>query len=198
MTTAVSTIISLVDQIYSYLIALQDGRLDTFLGNWPSPPYPIRTISPSSLPVLAYLPQLDDNEDTKAIIKTLQALASQLYWGQSYTTADFGAAFLEKYGWTEIIGQRGPIASEQLACGFLLLGPQLEYPLHSHEAEEIYVPFTASSQWARGNEAWVKRPVSQPIFHSAWLPHAMRSGTRPLLALYLWHNGDLTQKSRIL
>ena len=26
--------------------------------------------------------------------------------------------FLEKYGWTEIIGLRGPITSNRVACGF--------------------------------------------------------------------------------
>jgi hypothetical protein len=104
---------------------------------------------------------------------------------------------LEKYGWAELIGLRGPVPSTEIACGFLLLGPHIEYPEHSHEAEEVNIPLNAPTFWMRGHDEWVSRPAGVPLYHESWLVHAMRTEATPLLALYLWRRGDLTQKSRI-
>jgi Dimethlysulfonioproprionate lyase len=191
--------IELVDTLYDYLIDVNDIRLATFLAHWPSEPYKTRTVSPNTLPVLSYLPELVTEEDT-AIAKITKMLATSmdsLGWGQTYSKRDFGAAFLEKYGWTELIGLRGPIISEGIACGFLLLGPHIEYPKHSHEAEEIYIPMSSQALWVQGNGEWISRPGGIPIYHGSWLPHGMRTGSTPLLALYLWRGGNLAQKSHI-
>ena len=127
----------------------------------------------------------------------LAGIVDQIAWGQTYSAEDFGVEFLKNYGWTEFIGQRGPIPSEQMACGVLMLGPQVEYPRHRHEAEEVYFPLTGQTRWQQGNQGWTLRPLGQPIFHAPWVPHAMKTGVSPLLALYLWRAGDLTQKSLI-
>jgi hypothetical protein len=84
-----------------------------------------------------------------------------------------------------------------MACGFLFLGPQIEYPRHRHEAEEVYVPLTGHSLWKQGNQDWDYRATGLSIYHASWVPHAMRTETVPLLALYLWRGGNLAQKSRI-
>jgi len=105
--------------------------------------------------------------------------------------------FLEKYGWTELIGLRGPITSNRVACGFLLLGPEIEYPQHCHESEEVYVPLTGQTLWQQSNQDWVYRASGLPIYHASWALHAMRTETTPLLALYLWRGGNLVQKSRL-
>ena len=82
-----------------------------------------------------------------------------------------------------------------MACGVLMLGPQVEYPRHRHEAEEVYIPLTGQTLWLQGNQEWTLHPLGQPIFHAPWVPHAMKTGAAPLLALYLWRAGDLKQKS---
>ncbi|MGD9362974.1 MAG: hypothetical protein PVH85_29185 [Desulfobacterales bacterium] len=41
----------------------------------------------------------------------LAALANHIAWGQTYSAQDFGLGFLGKYGWSELTGLRGPIAS---------------------------------------------------------------------------------------
>ena len=134
---------------------------------------------------------------TEFLVNRFAKLANHLTWGQTYSAEDFGAGFLEKYGWTEFIGLRGPFASDRMACGVLFLGPRIEYPRHSHEAEEIYVPLTGPTFWMRGNDDWTLRPPCRPIYHAPRVPHAMRTESTPLLALYLWRGGDLTQKSHI-
>jgi hypothetical protein len=130
-------------------------------------------------------------------VKTLASLSDQITWGQTYSAEDFGHAFLERYGWTELIGLRGPIASDLMACGFLFLGPNIEYPRHSHEAEEVYVPLTGPTLWMQADQDWEYRTPCRPIYHASRMPHAMRTESVPLLALYLWRGGNLVEKSHI-
>lgn len=191
--------IGLVNLIYDYLIGMDDVCLAPFLADWPSKPFKTRIVSQRKLPVLSYLPELvpEENPKTKNIVKMLQTSAAHLSWGQTYSTEDFGAAFLEKYGWTELIGLRGQVKSKDIACGFLFLGPDIEYPKHSHEAQEVYVPLNSQSQWIQGNCDWISRPGGIPIYHMSGLTHGMRTGNEPLLALYLWQGGNLAQKSHI-
>lgn len=65
-------------------------------------------------------------------------------------------------------------------------------------AEEVYIPLTGQTHWQQGNQGWTLRPLGQPIFHAPWVPHAIKTGSSPLLVLYLWRAGDLTQKSLII
>ena len=194
-----NNIIVLASAIRNFLEDLNDTHLNSFLASWPSLNCEKRSVFLRPLPVLSWIPAADKAADNKArvIADMLVSLAYHLAWGQTYSAEDFGAGFLEKYGWTEFVGLRGPIASDRIACGFLLLGPQIEYPRHSHEAEEVYVPLTGQAFWQRGDQDWAHGAPGLPIFHASWVPHAMRTETVPLLAIYLWHGGNLVQKSHI-
>jgi hypothetical protein len=170
-----------------------------FLKGWPDLEASRPTV-PRLLPVVAHLNGLVARS-TPALSPLVQALADAadvLEWRQTYAAADFGPAFLERYGWTELIGQRGPIPSTHIACGFLMLGPDTDYPSHAHEAEELYLPLAGAALWMRAAEGFVSRPAGLPIYHPSWMPHAMRTGAEPLLALYVWRAGDLAAKSRIM
>jgi hypothetical protein len=194
-----NSILSLVTAIHRFVEKLNDTHLNSFQADWPLTQGRLRPVCPHSLPVLAWMPAATRASDrqTAAIVNMLASLANQLTWGQTYSAEDFGVGFLEKYGWTEFIGERGPIASSHMACGVLFLGPEVEYPRHSHDAEEVYVPLTGPSLWQRGNQDWVYRSAGRPIYHASRQPHAMRTKAAPLLALYFWHGGNLVQKSRI-
>ena len=173
-------------------------RARPFLEGWPDLTA-TRPAAPSTLPVLAWLDAARRSTvpKTASLVDALATHADALAWRRSYTAADFGAAFLERYGWTELMGLRGPIPSETIACGLLMLGPDIVYPAHAHEAEELYLPISGTAWWTRGHEAAVARPAGTPIHHPSWIPHAMRTGAEPLLALYVWRGGDLTAKPRI-
>jgi len=190
---------SFVITIHQYLKDVNDSRLKPFLQEWPAAPFKMRQPSPNQLPVLSYLSAAVNaaHDDARHIIEMLICLSPKLTWGQTYTAADFGSEFLQRYGWTELMGLRGPLPSERIACGFLLLGPQVEYPRHSHAAREIYVPMTEGTLWQRGNHAWTGGAAGKPRQHTSWEWHAMRTDSQPFLALYLWRDGDLVQKSRI-
>ena len=195
--TSNQNVTALIDAIHAFLNDLHDDRLKTFLDDWPDMEVTFRDIDPRTLPVLAFMHQAIENasEKTKGIVNTLVLMADQLAWGQTYSTDDFGAEFLKRYGWSEFIGLRGPIPSDNIACGVLMLGPGIEYPRHRHEAEEIYIPLTGQTLWLQENQAWTVRELGRPIYHAPWVTHAMTTGEFPLLALYLWRAGDLKQKS---
>lgn len=132
------------------------------------------------------------------LVAGLRDGAAGLRWGQTYGAGDFGAAFLRGYGWTELIGLRGPIASEAVAVGVLLLGPGVEYPPHAHAAVEVYLPLSGTAAWLRGDGPFAPVAPGVAIRHPAWMPHAMRTGAEPLVAAYVWRGGDLAAKSRIV
>ena len=173
---------------------------EPFLAQWPGSDPKTRPVLPTRLPVLDWLGDLAAGAGaaTRGMTEGVVAGADELRWRQTYTAADFGPYFLTRYGWSELIGTRGPIPSQTIASGFLLLGPEVNYPAHAHEAEELYMPLSGTASWQRDTDAWESNPPGTIIHHPPWAPHAVRTGAEPLLALYVWRGGDLAAKSTIL
>ena len=171
---------------------------EAFVRDWPRELI-ARPVGARSLPVVAALRGLARlaAPRTRALVEAVEALAGELDWRQTYTSSDFGSRFLDNYGYNEWIGQRGAFMSDRVACGVLLLGPDTEYPDHSHEAEELYLPLAGRALWRSDEADWRLRPPGTWIHHPSWTAHAMRTSQEPLLAAYVWRAGDLTAKSRI-
>ncbi len=158
-----------------------------------------RPTTPAGLPVLEWLPRMRAcaTADTQGLVDAIVAMGGSLPWGQSYTQADFGAAFQARYGFMELLGPRGPLVAEDIACGLLLFAPDTEYPQHRHEAEEVYVVLAGTAEWRAGPKAYAAAAPGTVLHRPSWQPHATRMGAQPMLALYLWRGGDLMQKSEI-
>ena len=182
----------------SYLDRRGDPRVASFLDAVEPAPAE-RALPPHELACLRYLPRAAALApgDAAPLAAQLAHASTALRWGQTYDEADFGKTFLDRYGWVELIGTRGHFASDSLAAGFLLLGPDITYPDHHHVAEEIYIPLTPGAEWSKGGRGFVARSAGEVIHHPSKVSHAMRTGREPLLALYLWRGGPLDQKSTI-
>jgi tetratricopeptide (TPR) repeat protein len=180
------------------LVGLQAPQLAAFLDAWPSATAR-RRLAPEGIPALRHLSAASAGAPpfSAAFVSAFAAAAQTLAWRRSYTQAEVGADFLDNYGWTELIGLKGPVPSDRLACGVLLLGPRVVYPPHHHEAEEIYVPLSGAAQWRHGDEPWRQLAPGTVIHHLPNASHAMRTGEAPLLALYVWRSKDLAQESRL-
>ena len=181
------------------LESLQKPALAPFLAEWPRTALR-RAVQSSQLPVLRWLPEIarDAAPFGFELVAEMYRAAPSLAWRQTYTAQDLGRAFLDNYGWSEILGSgNGPLASERIACGFLILGPSTHYPRHRHEAEEIYLPLSGTAAWQQGDAVWRERVPGTLIHHASDEPHAMRTGGSPLLALYLWRSDDLGQKAQL-
>jgi hypothetical protein len=192
------TAIDIAARIKQLLESLQAPALDPFLADWPQTERQ-RSVVASDLPVLRYLAQIACDRDAFGIdlVAAVCRAAPSMAWRQTYTANDLDAAFLDNYGWCEILGATGPLVSEQIACGLLILGPSTHYPRHRHEAEEVYLPLSGTAAWQQGDAVWRERSPGTPIHHASDEPHAMRTGAGPLLALYLWRSADLAQKARL-
>jgi hypothetical protein len=192
------TAVNIAARVKQLLESLQVPAFAPFLADWPRAAVP-RVATTSDLPVLRWLPDIAG--DTAAfgidLVAALCHAAPSLAWRQTYTAKDLDAVFLDNYGWSEILGANGPLASERIACGFLILGPSTHYPRHRHEAEEMYLPLSGTAAWQQGDAVWRERPPGTPIHHAGNEPHAMRTGASPLLALYLWRSANLAQKARL-
>ncbi len=158
-----------------------------------------RPTDPAGLPVLAWLSRTRSCAvpGTQALVDAIAAMGASLPWGQSYAAADFGVDFQTRYGFMELIGPRGPFVADDIACGLLLFAPEMEYPQHRHEAEEIYLVLAGTAAWRAGTKDYATVPPGGVLHRRSWVPHATRMGAEPMLALYLWRGGDLLQKSEI-
>jgi hypothetical protein len=187
----------LVDRLHA-LLASAGPEAHAFLRDWPRKLI-ARPLEARSLPVVSMLRGASRfaAPRTRALVEAVAAIAGDLEWRQSYTSADFGERFLQNYGWSEWVGRRGAFESDAIACGILLLGPGAEYPAHSHEAEELYLPLAGHAFWRSAKSDWRLRPPGRWIHHPSWTTHAMRTAREPLLAAYVWRAGDLTAKSHI-
>ncbi len=190
-------------RIKELLESLRHPALGPFLADWPAI-CSRREIVAGRLPVLRWLPQLANGAASfgaasvgAELVAAVCRAAPLLEWRQTYSAADLDAAFLQNYGWSEIVGSVGPIESERIACGFLILGPSTFYPSHHHAAEELYVPLSGVAAWQQGDRVWREHAPGAPIHHRSGEPHAMRTGGSPLLALYAWRGADLGQKARL-
>jgi hypothetical protein len=194
MTSAVTIAV----RIEELLKSLNRQPVVAILADWPRASA-CRAAVASSLPVLRWLPAIagDCAAFAADLVAAVCRQAPSMEWRQTYTVNELGGAFLDNYGWSEILGANGPLASERIACGFLLLGPSTHYPRHRHEAEEIYLPLSGTAAWQQGDAIWRQQPPGTLIHHASEEPHAIRTGADPLLALYLWRSSDLAQKARL-
>lgn len=159
-----------------------------------------RNHQPAPLTCLRHLDAcaaLAEHTDGEAVARLLAERGQRLNWGQTYTVADFGQKFVDNYGWLELTGTRGHFADDAVACGFLVLGPNVHYPDHHHEAEEIYIPLTGGALWRKGEGDFTPRAAGEVVHHPSNVNHAMKTGSEPLLALYLWRGGPLAAKSTV-
>ena len=186
-------------QIAIRLASLAQPALREALAQWPRAPRERTVAAAADLAVLRWLPQIagDENAWGAEIVNALCRAAPGLAWRQTYAEPQVDRAFIDNYGYSELMGSGGPLASERIACGFLLLGPATYYPPHRHEAEEFYVPLSGTAGWQQGDGAWREHPPGTAIHHRSEEPHAMRTGAAPLLALYVWRSNRLAQRSRL-
>jgi len=188
----------LLDQFRVFLATFEDERLRDFTASfdWAMPP---RALEPNVLPCLSHLDRTAElaTATARPLAKFAADHRSELRWGQTYTAADFGQHFVDNYGWLEVFGTRGHFENDAMAGGLLVLGPNIVYPDHHHEAEEIYIPLTGGTEWRKGEGEFVIREGGEVIHHPSNVNHAMKTGDEPLLALYLWRGGPLAARSTI-
>ncbi|WP_299052345.1 dimethylsulfonioproprionate lyase family protein [uncultured Nocardioides sp.] len=159
--------------------------------------------APGDLAVLDQLPEACESADRAdaGLADVVRRLAPRAVWTQTarYLEHPPSPTFLDGYAHATLVGPPdGGTASDTrtaVSVGLLLLGRDVHYPPHHHPADEVYVPL-GDADWLDDDATTYRaRPGGIPLHHRPWQPHAMRTGSRPLLAVYLW-SGDVTTPSR--
>ena len=137
----------------------------------------------------------DELDGLPALVSAIHAAASAGRWYQIYA-ADGDSTGLSDNPMRDLasgmyaaqmIGPRGLIKSNELLAGLFLLRPRLHYPLHQHQATEIYVAAsgTVQIQHGLGQVGHALGPGQVSLTPSNRL-HALTMGDSPVLLLYTW------------
>jgi len=158
-----------------------------------------RAVDTSYLPAADYLDTAiaDAEPPARDLLSLFARHRHALRWEQSYRREDglVPQAMLDGYGFAEIIGKRGPFVSERIRAGIGLWGPGIEYPVHYHQAEEIYIALAGSAEFVLEDRAPQTRRGGDVVYVEPELPHGFRTTDRCLAVYYLWQAGDLRQTS---
>jgi len=179
-------------------LILQNPALSTY-ANMPENSLPYVAQKSRTLPVVTLLEDLAGkcNTDTEPLTQAIIDGAGDLRWQQSYSVDQVGDAYLEKYGWFNLISPDGPFVSSELRLSIGMWGQGLYYPEHWHEPEEKYCVLAGGAKFiAKGR---LPRVVTAGgvVHHESNQPHAMDMQHTPLLALAIWRGGALTRPSHI-
>lgn len=150
---------------------------------------------PASLPVCALLDDALDEVATSASqehssliehAQALHALSPQLAWWRRPDAGQPGEPFADGHANATVIGQGGLEERDDVWIGISLMAPGLRYPEHHHPPEEVYLVLS-SGHWQQDGGAWHEPGVGGLVHNPSDVLHAMRSGSKPLLAVWcLW------------
>ena len=137
----------------------------------------------------------DELDGLPSLVSAIHAAASAGRWYQIYA-ADGDPTGLSDNPMRDLasgmyaaqmIGPRGLIKSTELLAGLFLLRPRLHYPLHQHQATEIYfgASGTVQIQQGFGQMEGTLGPGQVSLTPSNRL-HALTMGDSPVLLLYTW------------
>ena len=115
--------------------------------------------------------------------KLTKIIAKNVMWNE----AERGVPefFKGGYAFAEIVGEMGFKFSEKIRLGFFLQKPNLNYPLHAHDAKELYFILSGSADWEIEDKKFKASP-GLIIHHEEREEHAMTTSELPLFALWIW------------
>ena len=158
-----------------------------------------KPVDPVRLRAVDYLPAAaaDANSPYRELLELFDRHKDQLLWEQSYKKEDdlVPDSMLANYGFTEVIGSRGPFVSQRIRCGVGIFGAGVDYPRHWHDAEEIYLPLSGSARFNIDGSIADRGP-GEVVFVPSNTPHGFTvSQDRAMVLFYLWQAGELRQTS---
>jgi len=134
-----------------------------------------------------------ERSGAEKISSLLRQAKNFLVWShnESYYATKLDGHFMENYVTGMLTGPEGNFARDAPCSGFVLLGPDTEYPEHSHAPREVYLVLTPGVEWRLDGTHWFSVDPGQVIYHSPWQGHAMRTQVTPMLAFAAWlDDGD--------
>ena len=118
--------------------------------------------------------------------QSLLALTNRIAWWQRPDAVKVGEPFMNGHANATIIGPGGLEERHDVWVGVSLLAPGIDYPVHHHPPEEVYLVLS-EGHWNQDNGPWHQPGIGGVVHNPPHILHAMRSGEKPLLATWcLW------------
>ena len=129
-----------------------------------------------------------DDASNKKIHKIISSLSFHVKWENGYTEKDVNNNFLNNYGFFELIGPTGHFKTSEMALYVNYLDKNTLYPLHNHEAEELYFIISGEAKFENNNEDYEILTSNKTRFHKSFEPHAITTDNKQLLSFVIWKN----------
>ena len=128
------------------------------------------------------------NSDTRDLHHALKDLTHFVNWEPGYGEHDVGKDFLNNYGFFELIGPTGHFETSEMALYVNYLEKNTHYPLHNHEAEELYFVLSGEAKFESTNEKSELLTSTKTRFHKSYQPHAITTSNQQILSIVIWKN----------
>ena len=129
-----------------------------------------------------------DDASNKKIHKIISSLSFHVKWENGYSEKDVNNNFLNNYGFFELIGPTGHFKTSEMALYVNYLDKNTLYPLHNHEAEELYFIISGEAKFENNNEDYEILTSNKIRFHKSFEPHAITTDNKQLLSFVVWKN----------
>ncbi|WP_170340311.1 dimethylsulfonioproprionate lyase family protein [Ruegeria arenilitoris] len=166
-------------------------------GTWPTD-LTATGLQPRAIPAMPLVQALDQpgSPRTTGLVQAIRSAAHLAHWKRTYTEAEVGADFRNRYGYFELFGPSGHFHSTQLRGYVAYWGAGLDYDWHSHQAEELYLTLAGGAVFkVAEDQAFVGAEGTR--WHASWQSHAMSTGDQPILTFVLWRGEGLNDLPRM-
>jgi hypothetical protein len=119
----------------------------------------------------------------EALANAFAAIEPDLAWGRRRGSEAGRDRFADHHANATIVGPGGLEAREDVWVGVSVMAPQIRYPDHAHPPEEVYLSLS-DGEWRQEQRPWHRPGIGGLVHNPPNVLHAMRSGPRPLLAIW--------------
>jgi len=120
-----------------------------------------------------------------AFTADINAVTDYLPWGKLAAHPPPGITATGRT-FCQIVGPEGLIKDDSFRMGVYFQAPEVVYPSHWHDAEEVYFVLSGTALWQKDKGRFAEQSPQTFIHHRSSQPHAMRTQKEPLLALWAW------------
>lgn len=129
--------------------------------------------------------------------QSVQSVAPEANWRQTYSEAEVGADFLANYGYFELYGPTGHFHCGSARAFVAYWGAGLTYDWHHHAAEELYFVVSGAAVFQCKGKADATLTRGMTRRHDVWQRHAMKTRDRAILTFVLWRGEGLEQPPKL-
>ena len=93
----------------------------------------------------SFLSNALNSQNSSSLAQDFSGIMANLTWWE-VPKGKLTESMDDRHAHCEIVGPDSDILSDQLRLGAFILAPNTHYPMHSHAAEEVYLPFSGDGE----------------------------------------------------